>query len=63
MLQSLWLRLTSSGPKSSDEQALACYYRDEGLQAELETLRHRGAGAIPVEHEKMLYIARSYFSA
>lgn len=63
MLPSLWLRLRSLGPKSPDEQALARYFRDEGLQAELESLRHRGAGAIPVEHERMLYAARSYFAA
>jgi hypothetical protein len=63
MLPSLWRRLTALGPSSSDELALARYYRDEGLQVELESLRYRGARAIPVEHERMLYAARSYFAA
>ena len=63
MLPSLWLRLTSSGPKSSDELALARYFRDEGLHAELEQLRSLDAGAIPAGHERVLYAARSYFAA
>ena len=63
MLPSLWLRLTSSGPKSPDKLALARYYRDEGLHAEFESLRYQGGGAIPVDHERMLYAARSYFAA
>ena len=63
MLPSLWLRLASTGPASPDESALARYYRDEGLHAELESLRNRGSGAIPMDHERMLYVARSYFAA
>ena len=63
MLPSLWLRLTSSGPKSSDERALACYYRDEGLHVELESLRSQDAGAIPVGHVRILHAAHSYFAA
>lgn len=63
MLPSLWLRLTSSGPRPPDKLALARYYRDEGLHAELEGLRSQGGGAIPLDHERMLYVARSYFAA
>ena len=63
MLPSLWLRFTSSGPKSPDKLALARYFRDEGLHAELESLRSQGGGAIPMDHERMLYAARSYFAS
>ena len=62
MLKSLWLRLTSPSPSVSEERALARYFRDEGLHVELEALRAQGAGT-PAGHERMLYVARSYFAA
>jgi hypothetical protein len=63
MLPSLWLSLTAGAPSSADEQALARYYRAEGLQVELEALRYRGTAAIPMEHERVLYAAHSYLAA
>ncbi len=62
MLQSLWLRLTSSGPKSSEERALARYYRDEGLHAELALHLARDTGT-PAGYERTLVAAHSYFTA
>ena len=62
MLRSLWLRLTSSGPKPSEERALARYFRDEGLHTELAShlARHADSGSI---HERIFYAAHSYFAA
>jgi len=62
MLRSLWLRLTSSGPSPVDERALARYYRDEGLHAELASHLGRNPGTHN-EQERMLYAARSYFAS
>ena len=62
MLKSLWLRLTSPSPSVADERALARYFRDEGLHAELAALRARSADS-PIDHERNLYTARSYFAA
>ncbi len=66
MLPSLWLRLTSSGPTPSDERALARYFRDEGLHAELASqlaqLNELHAGS-PAGLERTLYAAHSYFIA
>ena len=66
MLRSLWLRLTSSGPTPSDERALARYFRDEGLHAELASqlaqLNELHAGS-PAGLERTLYAAHSYFIA
>lgn len=39
MLKSLWLRLAPS--RASEARALARYFRDEGLHAELDALRAR----------------------
>lgn len=62
MLKSLWLRLSPSSPSATEEQALARYFRDEGLHTELAALRAQGADA-PIDHERNLYAARSYFAA
>ena len=62
MLRSLWLRLTSSGPAPADERALARYYRDEGLHAELELHEARDFGN-PSGNERILYAAQSYFAS
>ena len=62
MLRSLWLRFTSSGPAPADERALARYYRDEGLHAELASHLARDVGH-NIEQERMLYAARSYFAS
>jgi len=62
MLRSLWLRLTSSGPRPGEERALARYFRDEGLHAELQGLRAQGACASST-YERALYNAHSYFAA
>ena len=45
----------------AEERALARYYRDEGLHAELASHLTRNGGAT-VGHEKMLYAAHSYFA-
>jgi len=62
MLRSLWLRLTSSGPGPGDERALARYFRDEGLHAELQGLRAHDEYASST-YERALYNAHSYFAA
>lgn len=62
MLKSLWLRLSPSSPSVSEERALARYFRDEGLHTELAALRAQGGDA-PIDHERNLYAARSYFAA
>lgn len=62
MLKSLWLRLPSPGPGDTEERALARYFRDEGLHAELEWLRARN-GEQKSDIERTLYAARSYFAA
>jgi hypothetical protein len=54
--------LSPSGPAPADERALARYYRDEGLHAELELERARDFG-FPSGNERILYAARSYFAA
>lgn len=56
MLKSLWLKLASSGPSASEERALARYFRDEGLHAELDALRARSE-ASQSGFERMLYRA------
>jgi hypothetical protein len=61
MLPSLWRRFTSSGPVPADERALARYYRDEGLHAELE-LQDARDFVNPSGNERILYTARSYFA-
>jgi hypothetical protein len=62
MLRSLWLRLTSSGLAPADERALARYYRDEGLHAELASHQAQNSDNHPGQ-ERMLYAARSYFAS
>ena len=62
MLKSLWLRLSPSSPSASEERALARYFRDEGLHVELAALRAQSAD-YPIDHERNLYAARSYFAA
>jgi len=62
MLRSLWLRFSPSGPAPWDERALARYYRDEGLHAELESHLARDIGK-ELEQERIAYAARSYFAA
>ena len=62
MLRSLWLRFSPSGPTPADERAIARYYRDEGLHAELELERARDFGD-PSGNERILYAARSYCAA
>jgi hypothetical protein len=62
MLQSLWLRLTSSGPKSSEDWALARYYRDEGLHAELALHVARDVDN-QFKRDGALYAAHSYFAS
>ena len=62
MLKSLWLRLPSPGPSAPEERALARYFRDEGLHAELQRMRARN-GEQQSDMERTLYAARSYFAA
>ena len=62
MLKSLWLRLASPGPSATEERALARYFRDEGLHAELEWLRAQD-GSARSAYERALYTAHSYFAA
>jgi hypothetical protein len=62
MLPSLWHRLTSSGPAPADERALARYYRDEGLHAELASHLAREDSKAS-GYERALYAARSYFAS
>jgi hypothetical protein len=58
MLKSLWRRLSPSGPGATAERALARYFRDEGLHAELEALRTRQDDARSA-CERILYEAQS----
>ena len=62
MLKSLWRKSTPSGPAAGEERALALYFRDEGLHAELEMLRARHAAAQP-GFERALHGAHWYFAA
>jgi hypothetical protein len=62
MLKFLWLRLPSPGPGATDERALARYFRDEGLHAELEGLRPRDESERS-SYGRALYNAHSYFAA
>ena len=62
MLKSLWLRLPSAGPGETEERALARYFRDEGMHAELQALRTQG-GSERADYERTLYSAHSYFAA
>lgn len=62
MLKSLWLRLSASVGDAVDEQALARGYRDEGLRAELETLRARRKYS-QSGHERIAHAARSHLAA
>jgi hypothetical protein len=61
MLKSLWRRFSPSD-LAAEERALARYFVDEGLHADLERLRARNGGA-QAGLERTLYAARSYFSA
>jgi hypothetical protein len=65
MLKSLWRRFSPSNPLGSlgaaEDRALARYFRDEGLHADLERLD--APRAHDAELERMLYAARSYFAA
>ena len=62
MLRSLWLRLTSSSPTPAEERALARYFRDEGLHAELAAHLASEIGN-PSGQARILYAAHSYFAA
>ena len=62
MLKFPWLRLSSPGPSATDDRALARYFRDEGLHAELEGLRARDESARS-SYERVLYNAHSYSAA
>ena len=62
MLKSLWRRPSSSGPAAQEDRALALYFRDEGLHAELENLRVRHAAAQP-GFERTMHGAHWYFAA
>ena len=62
MLRSLWLRLTSSSPSPDEERALARYYRDEGLHAELALHLTHDDGSNS-KRERILYAAHSYFAS
>jgi hypothetical protein len=62
MLKSLWRRPSPSGAAAREEQALALYFRDEGLHAELEALSARRAAAQP-GFERALHGAHWYFAA
>jgi hypothetical protein len=62
MLRSLWLRFTSSGPASADERALARYYRDEGLHAELASHLARDIDNHSSQ-DRIAYAVRSYFAS
>jgi hypothetical protein len=55
MLKFLWLRLAPS--RASETRALARYFRDEGLHAELEALCAHS------HYERSAYAARAHFSA
>jgi hypothetical protein len=62
MLKSLWRRPSPSGHAVREERALALYFRDEGLHAELEMLSARHAAAQP-GFERALHGAHWYFAA
>jgi len=62
MLRSLWHRLLYYWPEPSAGQALARFYRDEGLHAELAS-QHSRDGDAAAGHERTLYAAHSYFTA
>ena len=62
MLPSPWLRLAPSGPLSSEGLALARYFRDEGLYAELASFLASEARASS-GYERILHVAHSYFAA
>ncbi len=62
MLKFLWRRPSPSGPAAQEERALAQYFRDEGLHAELEMLRARHSAAQP-GFERTLHGAHWYFAA
>ena len=62
MLPSPWLRLAPSGPLSSEGLALARYFRDEGLHAELVSFLASEARASS-GYERILHVAHSYFAA
>lgn len=68
MLRSLWHRLLYYWPEPSAEQALARYYRDEGLHAELVShhshhSHHSRDRDAPAGQAKSLYGAHSHFTA
>jgi hypothetical protein len=62
MLKSLWLRFLPSSHSLTEERALARYFRDEGLHAELQGLRAQDESARST-YERALYNAHSYFAA
>ena len=62
MLKSLWRRLPPSSLDATEDRALARYFRDEGLHADLERLRARHPCAQP-EIERIENAARLYFAA
>jgi hypothetical protein len=62
MLKSPWRRPSPPGHAVREERALALYFRDEGLHAELEMLSARHAAALP-GFERALHGAHWYFAA
>ena len=62
MLKSLWRKPSPSGPAAGEERALALYFRDEGLHAELQMMRTQESSARSA-YERALYSAHSYFAA
>jgi hypothetical protein len=66
MLKSLWRRFSPSNPpvsfSAAEERALARYFVDEGLHADLERLHARNSSA-HANLERTIYAARSYFAA
>jgi hypothetical protein len=62
MLKSLWRKPSPSGPAAGEDRALALYFRDEGLHAELEALHAQRAGS-ESSYERIFHAARSYFIA
>lgn len=62
MLSSLWRRLARSGRGDADEGALARYFRDEGLLADLNALHVRRAGS-QSKYERLTHATRAHLAA
>jgi hypothetical protein len=62
MLKSLWRRLSGFGRDATDERALARYFRDEGLHAELAA-RHAWRAGSQSRYERLTHATRAHLAA